>query len=409
MSAEIQPSITHICPCNIPRYMQHVYQTPAEYKYQGPRALEDVSSSIIPWCLTLQHLELSRVSCIDDQYCVSSLSFLSQFVTLKSLELNNVGPSLASRDLAGCTALQKLSLTLIQLMDGANTAYNDRLQIPASPALLELNCRNCSLLHLDLSGCTNLQKLDCFCNNISMLDLHHHTHLTEVRCARNSLRCLDIRSCTVLQVLVCDNNDNLSSLQLPNSISLRSLACTSTSMSSLDVSQFTTLQRLACGPGLETLEFSGCKALQHLSVEGLVVETLNLQAFSCLLLLQLGDYSCFGTLDLSGLSTLQTVTSSRKTRVAGFNITACTSLSGWYHDEDSCLTRLDVATCSAITHQPHVGYINADPGGMGTHVQGISCKDCKFLNVHCPSADASDHLQSVLADTLSKLGLSRHF
>ena len=86
---------------------------------------------------------------------------------------------------------------------------------------------------------------DCKERSVISLDVSTCTALTTLLCYTNSLISLDVSNCTKLKVLSC--NDNLlSSLDVSKNTELNGLACQNNSLTRLDVSNNTDLLQLHC-------------------------------------------------------------------------------------------------------------------------------------------------------------------
>lgn len=55
-----------------------------------------------------------------------------------------------------------------------------KLNLSVCTALREVDLEGCGITRLDVSGCTQLEKLNCSMNNISKLKFPHHPHLKEL-------------------------------------------------------------------------------------------------------------------------------------------------------------------------------------------------------------------------------------
>ena len=89
-----------------------------------------------------------------------------------------------------------------------------------------LDCYNNQLSSLDVRGCTALQELDCCYNNqLTALYVQGCTALQRLDCYNNQLSSLDVRGCTALQELHCDSNQ-LAALNVQGLTDLRFLSCT---------------------------------------------------------------------------------------------------------------------------------------------------------------------------------------
>ncbi|EPF47545.1 hypothetical protein HMPREF1222_00447, partial [Treponema vincentii F0403] len=176
-------------------------------------------------------------------------------------------------------------------------------QIALIGELTELNCRgsedtsNRSLVALDVSGCTALQKLDCAKNQLTALDVqglkdlqelncrsnqipelnvHGLTALQKLNCTGNKLTTLNVQDLTALKELDCQSNKELTALHVHGCTALQKLNCRFNKLTALDVSGLTALQELDCQSNqLKTLNVSGLTALQELDCNTNQLKTLN--------------------------------------------------------------------------------------------------------------------------------------
>lgn len=79
--------------------------------------------------------------------------------------------------------------------------------------LENLQCDNCSLTSLDVTGCPELNTLFCYANQIKSLDLSRNKKLSILRCMGNQLDSLSLRNNKELTMLWCDDN-NIKTLDL---------------------------------------------------------------------------------------------------------------------------------------------------------------------------------------------------
>ena len=160
-----------------------------------------------------------------------------------------------SLDVSGCTALERL-----------NCYYNNlsELDVSGCTALEELLCSFNNLSELDVSGCTALERLYCYSNNLGALDVSGCIALEVLGCTTNNLSELDVSGCTSLWELGCSSN-NLSELDVSGCTALKELWCSYNNLSELDVTQNTALEVLSCSSNnLSELDVSGCTALGEL-------------------------------------------------------------------------------------------------------------------------------------------------
>ena len=90
-----------------------------------------------------------------------------------------------------------------------------------------------------------LEELQCYCNQLTSLNVSECSALTSLNCFGNQLTSLDVSHNTALTYLDCGFNQ-LSSLDLSKNTALTSLNCFNNQLSSLDVSHNTALERLEC-------------------------------------------------------------------------------------------------------------------------------------------------------------------
>ena len=137
--------------------------------------------------------------------------------------------------------------------------FNGELRIQS---IYVAGCEICGTL--DVSGCTALEDLYCYLNNLTTLDVSGCIALEDLDCWSNNLTTLDVSSNTALKALYCGSN-NLTMLDVSNNTALRYLDCSSNNLTGLDVSSNTALKDLYCDSNnLTTLDVSGCTALKAL-------------------------------------------------------------------------------------------------------------------------------------------------
>ena len=182
--------------------------------------------------------------------------------------------SLVALDVSGCTALQKLDCAKNQL-----TALN----VQGLTALQELNCRYNKIAELDVQGLTKLEKLYCQGNPLKALNVSGLTALQELQCNdTNQLETLNVQGCTTLKVLKCQYN-KIAELDVSDLTALQELDCNTNQLKTLNVQGLTALQELSCGSNqLKTLNVQGLTALQKLYCENNQLTTLNVQGCTAL-------------------------------------------------------------------------------------------------------------------------------
>ncbi len=110
-------------------------------------------------------------------------------------------------------------------------------------ALTELDCYHNQLTVLDLSKNEGLTYLACDYNNLTSLDVSKNTKLRTLYGHRNQLLALDVSGCTALTTLTCDYNQ-LTELDVSRNTKLQTLHCNDNNLTALDVSKNTKLNTL---------------------------------------------------------------------------------------------------------------------------------------------------------------------
>ena len=207
--------------------------------------------------------------------------------------------SLVALDVSGCTALQKLDCAKNQL-----TALN----VQGLTALQELSCGSNQLKTLNVQGLTKLEKLYCQGNPLKALNVSGLTALQELQCNdTNQLETLNVQGCTTLKVLKCQYN-KIAELDVSDLTALQELDCNTNQLKTLNVQGLTALQELSCGSNqLKTLNVQGLTALQKLSCENNQLTTLNVQGLTALQELQCNDTNQLETLNVQGCTALKSL------------------------------------------------------------------------------------------------------
>ena len=224
--------------------------------------------------------------------------------------------SLVALDVSGCTALQKLDCAKNQL-----TA----LDVQGLKDLQELNCRSNQIPELDVHGLTALQKLNCTGNKLTTLNVQGLTALKELDCQSNKeLTALHVHGCTALQKLNCQYN-KIAELDVSGLTALQELDCNTNQLKTLNVSGLTALQELDCNTNqLKTLNVKGLTALQELSCSSNQLTELNVKGLTAL-----QELSCSSNqlteLNVQGLTKLQQLYCSNN-QLTALNVQSCTAL-----------------------------------------------------------------------------------
>ncbi len=113
------------------------------------------------------------------------------------------------------------------------------------PNLEKLYCYDNQLTELDVSKNTALVYLDCYGNKLTSLDVSKNTNLIRLSCFENQLTELDVRQNAALEYLYCYENQ-LTELDVSQNAKLVNLYCNQNQLTELDVRKNTQLQQLYC-------------------------------------------------------------------------------------------------------------------------------------------------------------------
>ena len=119
------------------------------------------------------------------------------------------------------------------------------LDVSKNTVLTELHCDINQLTDLDINKNMALTVLDCHDNQLAVLDVSKNTALTELHCDINQLTALDISKNMALTILDCSNNQ-LTDLDVNNNTALTELRCFNNQLTALDISKHTVLTTLDC-------------------------------------------------------------------------------------------------------------------------------------------------------------------
>ncbi len=151
------------------------------------------------------------------------------------------------------------------------------LNLSKCSELNRLNCNNNHLFNLNISKNTALQKLYCDGNNFVDLNLKNNIALRTLHCSDSKLTNLDLRENIALTTLYC-NSSLLEDLNLRNNTGLLVLYCFNNRLTELDFQNNTELRVVYCnGNQLKSLNLKDCSALQALHCSGNQLESLNLK------------------------------------------------------------------------------------------------------------------------------------
>lgn len=110
--------------------------------------------------------------------------------------------------------LTSLDLSKNKALKGLACGNNNltSLDVSNNKALTKLSCYSNDLTSLDVSNNKALTELLCFDNKITSLDVSNNEALTELRCATNNLQSLYLRNNRVLKKFDCQSNEKLANI-----------------------------------------------------------------------------------------------------------------------------------------------------------------------------------------------------
>jgi hypothetical protein len=142
--------------------------------------------------------------------------------------------------------------------------------------LTHLECGNNNLSVLDLSHNQKLTWLFCGLNELQYLDISKNIELTHLDCSKNKLRSLDISQNLKLEWVMCASN-KLTKIDVSKHLKLNSLQCGKNSLTSIDVSKNTELEYLYCDNNLLTeIDISQNTKLWRINCGGNNIKELDL-------------------------------------------------------------------------------------------------------------------------------------
>lgn len=163
-------------------------------------------------------------------------------------------------------------------------AVRETLNLGANAPITQAACAGIDALDVsgqgirDLAGIeylTGLQRLICYEDRLTSLDLSHCPNLEYLNCADNQLTSLDVSHCPNLVILFCGYNP-FTSLDLSHCPDLVQLFAVEGQLASLDLSGCSSLELLCCENNqLTGLDLSGCPRLSDVDCHGNNMKSIN--------------------------------------------------------------------------------------------------------------------------------------
>ena len=249
-----------------------------------------------------------------------------------------------------------------------------------------------SALYVNFSNITNMtgiasftamKVLSCYDNTITALDVSALTQLQELYCYNNNISSLIITG-TNLHRLDCFNNVSLPALNLTGLNTMEYLDCSSTSIVNLNVSNFTNLVNLFFGGGvlsqwyLQTLNISGCTSLTTLSnIQEPSLTNFNLSNCTALQSVSLGNCHVLTSLNVSGCTNMQQI-NIYATALTTLNVSGLTNLI-YLSCTQSSLNSLNV---SGLTNLSSIDCRQNDLSTLDlTGITNLTSVDCSYNQI----------------------------
>jgi Leucine-rich repeat (LRR) protein len=211
--------------------------------------------------------------------------------------------------------------------------------------LYRLYCSGNKLTLLDLKGLKNLVYLHCNDNQLTALDISDLNNIQYLFCQNNQLTSLNISNLNKLTHFYCGSN-KLTSVNFNTSVNLQYLGCENNQITTLNISSFLNLKALDCGNNqLTNLNLTGLSTIQTLNCSFNQLPSLNLTGFN-----NLTDLNCNNNmlteLNVLGLDQLEFLDCS-KNNISDLNLIGMSNLHSLDCYENS-LTNLNLSGLSNL-------------------------------------------------------------
>lgn len=173
------------------------------------------------------------------------------------------------------------------------------------PKLKKLDCTQCGLRVLNVSGNKELEELDCSDNYLEELDVKKNKKLKFLYCCDNKMKKLDVSANRNLEKLYVSDN-KLKKINLKKNKKIYDLLVAKNLLKKLDLKKLTNLEEICCGGNqLKKLDVTHNKKLITLECDRNKLTSLNVSKNKQLDYLHCGD-NRICKLDLSKNRLLQT-------------------------------------------------------------------------------------------------------
>ena len=319
-------------------------------------------------CANLTSMDVKQcrsLTTLEAQNCGKLTTIEVSSAQLTKLDLSNCD-KVTSLDISGCSSLSTItgfaSLPLRTLK-----ANNSGLStITGKTALETLQANNCAnLTVIDATSCSNLTTFEAkSCEKLASVEVHS-TKLTNIDLSSSKVSSLDVYNCSKLAKIT--GWDTLPLQTLKASYTALTQITEKSSLKTLYVENCSQLTTIKGGNNLQTLKANGCSNLTSIDTKRCSKLT-TYEARSCKLtavelhssdLTTLDLTSCdkVTSLDLSGCSKLSTITGVNSLSLQSLNannsgltqITGKSSLQTLTANQCAKLTKIDASACNQLT------------------------------------------------------------
>lgn len=187
------------------------------------------------------------------------------------------------------------NINLVNALNLSNQGITDLTGIEDFQSLRNLNCRNNSIVNLDLTNVTTLENLDADTNLITSVQLPDT--VIDVDLSNNQISNLDLTTHASLTIL--DLSNNLMMMFDSGASDLIELDLSDNQLSSLDMVALSSLEQLNISNNLfTTIDITPNLVLEQFNISGNALTGLNLSANTLLTILNIGSNNLIA-IDLS--------------------------------------------------------------------------------------------------------------
>ena len=169
-----------------------------------------------------------------------------------------MNPDLVSLNVSGCSNLDELDCHSTEISS---------LNMTGCKKLRSLDCSKCNIAKLDLSPYPNLQRIVCYTNPLTSIKLDGIQYVNYLNVRNTNITSLDVSSIPYISELICSGNTGLKTIKLNKDI--RQLNCSGCALTSLDLTDLENLYFLNCtGNPIKDLDLRGSVLLDGVYTYG---------------------------------------------------------------------------------------------------------------------------------------------